>query len=74
VAQVKGLEFDYVILVEVSAGTYPDTAAARRLLHVGATRAIHQLWVTSVATPSPLIRQALPRSGDADAVTIPTSR
>ena len=30
-------------------------AAARRLLHVGATRAIHQLWLTSVATPSPLV-------------------
>jgi DNA helicase-2/ATP-dependent DNA helicase PcrA len=59
VAQVKGLEFDYVILVEVSAATFPDTAPARRLLHVGATRAIHQLWLTSVATPSPMIRQAL---------------
>jgi DNA helicase-2/ATP-dependent DNA helicase PcrA len=69
VAQVKGLEFDYVLLVEVSAGTYPDTAAARRLLHVGATRAIHQLWVTSVATPSPLVRQALATAGDDDDVT-----
>jgi DNA helicase-2/ATP-dependent DNA helicase PcrA len=56
VSQVKGLEFDYVVLVEASAAHYPDTAAARRLLHVGATRAIHQLWLTSVATPSPLLR------------------
>lgn len=55
VGEVKGLEFDYVVLLEASARHYPDTAAARRLLHVGATRAIHQLWLTNVATPSPLI-------------------
>ena len=59
VSQVKGLEFDYVILVEASARHYPDTPGARRLLHVGATRAIHQLWLTTVATPSPLLSQAL---------------
>ncbi|MCH2187893.1 ATP-binding domain-containing protein [Myxococcota bacterium] len=53
--QVKGLEFDYVILVDVDASHFPDTSAARRLLHVGATRAIHQLWLTSVATPSDLV-------------------
>jgi DNA helicase-2/ATP-dependent DNA helicase PcrA len=56
IEQVKGLEFDYVILVEVSASNFPDQPAARRLLHVGATRAVHQLWLTSVATPSPLVR------------------
>ena len=55
VAQAKGLEFDYVILLEADARSYPDTPASRRLLHVGATRAIHQLWVTSVGTPSPLL-------------------
>ena len=53
--QVKGLEFDYVILVDVDAAHFPDTPPARRLLHVGATRAIHQLWLTSVATPSELV-------------------
>jgi len=56
IEQTKGLEFDYVILVEVSASHFPDRAGARRLLHVGATRAVHQLWLTSVATPSPLVR------------------
>jgi DNA helicase-2/ATP-dependent DNA helicase PcrA len=59
VAEVKGLEFDYVVLIEVSAAHYPDAPGARRLLHVGATRAIHQLWLTSVATPSPLLRSAV---------------
>ena len=56
IAQVKGLEFDYVILLDVDAVNYPDTPAARRLLHVGATRAIHQVWLTSVGRPSPLVR------------------
>jgi DNA helicase-2/ATP-dependent DNA helicase PcrA len=59
IEQVKGLEFDYVILVEVSAATFPDTPAARRLMHVGATRAVHQLWLTSVATPSVLVRHQM---------------
>ncbi len=59
IEQVKGLEFDYIILVEVSATHFPDRPGARRLLHVGATRAVHQLWLTSVATPSPLVRAAL---------------
>ena len=59
VAAVKGLEFDYVILVETSAHHYPDTAEARRVLHVGATRAVHQLWLTSVAAPSPVVREAM---------------
>ena len=55
IEQVKGLEFDYVILVDVDAALYPDTSEARRRLHVGATRAIHQLWLTSIATPSPMV-------------------
>lgn len=58
VPQAKGLEFDYVILADVNATEYPDTHAARRLLHVGATRAVHQLWVTSTGEPSPLLKGA----------------
>ena len=49
--QVKGLEFDYVI-AEVIMTHFPERPGARRLLHVGATRAIHQLWLTSVGTPT----------------------
>ncbi|MEO2169567.1 MAG: 3'-5' exonuclease, partial [bacterium] len=52
---VKGLEFDYVILVDVNSHDYPDTPRARRSLHVAATRAIHQLWVISSDRPSPLL-------------------
>ncbi len=56
VAKVKGLEYDYVVLVEVTEAMYPDAVAARHLLHIGATRAAHQLWVTtSLETPSPLL-------------------
>jgi DNA helicase-2/ATP-dependent DNA helicase PcrA len=55
VIQAKGLEFDYVVLLDVSAPSYPDTPSARRILHVGATRAAHQLWVTSVGPASPLL-------------------
>lgn len=59
VQQVKGLEFDYVIVLEASAAYYPDAPHARRLLHVAATRAIHQLWLTSVGTFSPMVRETL---------------
>ncbi|MCR9097916.1 MAG: ATP-binding domain-containing protein [bacterium] len=57
VTQVKGLEFDYVIVLDVDAKNYPDTPASRRQLHVAATRAVHQLWMTSVGTPSPLVSE-----------------
>ena len=53
--QAKGLEFDYVILLDVSSDAWPDTPAARRQLHVGATRAAHQLWVTYIGEPSPIL-------------------
>jgi DNA helicase-2/ATP-dependent DNA helicase PcrA len=59
-ARVKGLEYDYVILVEVTEAMYPDQVAARHLLHIGATRAAHQLWITTLsANPSPLLPAAL---------------
>jgi DNA helicase-2/ATP-dependent DNA helicase PcrA len=53
--QVKGLEFDYVLIIECSARYWPDTPHFRRLLHVAATRAVHQLWLTSVGSPSPVL-------------------
>ncbi len=55
VEQAKGLEFDYVVLLDVTGEHYPSQPRARRLLHVGATRAIHQLWLAAVGTPSPLV-------------------
>jgi DNA helicase-2/ATP-dependent DNA helicase PcrA len=60
IEHAKGLEFDYVVLVDVSRTSFPDGARWRRLLHVGATRAIHQLWVTSASQPSPLVAGLTP--------------
>jgi DNA helicase-2/ATP-dependent DNA helicase PcrA len=59
VKQTKGLEFDIVILLEASQDSYPDHDHARRMLHVGMTRAAHQLWVTYTGEPSPLLPAAL---------------
>ncbi len=55
IRQVKGLEYDYVVLVDVNASTYPADDESRHLLHIGATRAAHQLWVVSTGKPSPLV-------------------
>jgi DNA helicase-2/ATP-dependent DNA helicase PcrA len=55
VCQVKGLEFDYVVLTDVNASTYSTDAESRHLLHIGATRAAHQLWLLSSGPPSLLI-------------------
>jgi DNA helicase-2/ATP-dependent DNA helicase PcrA len=63
VTQVKGLEFDYVIMVETNAQSYPDAHWARHLMHIGVTRAAHQLWLISTSDPSPLIPQALRDGG-----------
>jgi DNA helicase-2/ATP-dependent DNA helicase PcrA len=59
VRQVKGLEFDYVVLVEVSDAAYPVDDEARHLLHIGATRAAHQLWVLVTGKPSQLLPESL---------------
>ena len=59
IRQVKGLEFDYVILVEVTESAYPVETDARHLLHIGATRAAHQLWILSSGKPSLLLPEAL---------------
>ncbi|MFW7380551.1 MAG: UvrD-helicase domain-containing protein [Oligoflexus sp.] len=53
--QVKGLEFDYVIVPDAGDHFYKDKPEDRRLLHVAATRAIHQLWVMTLGKPSKII-------------------
>jgi DNA helicase-2/ATP-dependent DNA helicase PcrA len=55
ITQVKGLEFDYVVLLDVDRASYPDDTASRYLLHIGATRAAHQLWLVACRAPSPLL-------------------
>jgi DNA helicase-2/ATP-dependent DNA helicase PcrA len=59
VRQVKGLEFDYVILCEVTESTYGEDHEARHLLHIAATRSSHQLWVLASGKPSRILPQDL---------------
>ena len=61
IRQVKGLEYDYVILVDVNATSFPDNDEARYQLHIAATRAAHQLWLISTEKPSPLVPAWLDR-------------
>jgi len=56
VEQVKGLEFDYVVIPDADSHVYKDDPYSRRLMHVSVTRAVYQLWVFSTATPSIIIR------------------
>lgn len=55
VDNAKGLEFDYVVVPDATAGAYPMTDEARRRLHVAVTRTSHQLWIVSCGPPSPLL-------------------
>lgn len=54
--EVKGLEWDYVVLPDVTARAYPVDDEARRRLNVAVTRAAHQLWVLSYDLRSRLLR------------------
>jgi len=59
VSQVKGLEYDYVVLLDADDASYPEDAASRYLLHIGATRAAHQLWLVACRNPSRLLPEGL---------------
>ena len=64
IRQVKGLEFDYVVIVECNRSTFPIDDETRHLLHIAATRAAHQLWVFSTGVPSLLIPESLVKAAD----------
>jgi DNA helicase-2/ATP-dependent DNA helicase PcrA len=56
VDEIKGLEFDYVIVPDADAATYPGDAASRRALYVAITRARHQLVLAlSKGAKTPLL-------------------
>jgi DNA helicase-2/ATP-dependent DNA helicase PcrA len=63
VRQVKGLEFDYVVLAEANDASFPADDEARHLLHIAATRAAHQLWILTSDRPSRLLPEALREQG-----------
>jgi len=59
VRQVKGLEFDYVVLLDPTRQNYPDQVPSRHLMHIAATRAAFQLWLVCSGERSPLISEEL---------------
>lgn len=50
----KGLEFDAVLICDVSAENY-HSEADKRLLYIGCTRALHRLYLLWEGQPSPLL-------------------
>ncbi|MEX0877225.1 MAG: UvrD-helicase domain-containing protein [Phycisphaerales bacterium] len=64
----KGLEFDRVVVPDVSETNYNATID-RHMLYVACTRAMHRLTLTTAAELSPFLRQAL----DGDILEIRTA-
>lgn len=64
VRHVKGLEFDYVIVLDPTAQNYPNRTEARHLLHIASTRTAHQLWFVCSGQASELLPGDLVASGD----------
>ena len=59
VRQVKGLEFDYVVVLDPTRQNYPERDESRHLLHIACTRTAYQLWLICAGEPSPLVPQEL---------------
>ncbi|MFK7826703.1 MAG: 3'-5' exonuclease [Oligoflexales bacterium] len=59
VASVKGLEFDYVVIPDANTSTYGEDALSRKTFYVALSRAMHQLWMISIGTPSLLLPSKL---------------
>lgn len=59
IRQVKGLEFDYVVLLDVNDNTFGNDDESRHLFHIAATRAAYQLWLVVTGKDSPLIPDEL---------------
>lgn len=57
--QIKGLEFDAVIVVDPNTGRYPDNDQGRRYLYTVATRAKEWLDFICEGEPSPLLMRAV---------------
>lgn len=53
----KGLEFDAVLLVDVDEAHYKDTKHDAKLLYVGCTRSLHDLWIFYSGERSPLLQK-----------------
>lgn len=64
VRQVKGLEFDYVVILDPTTQNYPEVVESRHLLHIAATRAAHQLWLICAGPVSKLIPEDVIVAGE----------
>lgn len=53
----KGLEFDAVLLIDVDEEHYKNTKHDAKLLYVGCTRSLHDLWIFHSGEASPLIKE-----------------
>lgn len=57
VEDAKGLEFDTVIIADISNDTYPEEELSTRLMYVAITRALHRLILLENSNSSPLLVQ-----------------
>ena len=73
VHDVKGLEFDHVVVPDANAVTYPDAPDARRALYVAVTRASVQVAVGAIGTASPLLRGVTLRNAASEGGANPTN-
>lgn len=55
VEDAKGLEFDTVIIADISKETYPEAELSTRLMYVAITRALHRLIILENSNKSPLL-------------------
>ena len=55
VENIRGLEFDYVVIPDANEINYTFNAYSRKRLHLAMTRAIHQLWILSTGNQTALI-------------------
>jgi DNA helicase-2/ATP-dependent DNA helicase PcrA len=55
----KGLEFDAVLIADVDPLHYEQSFQDAKLLYVGCTRALHELWLFYIENASPLITNLL---------------
>ncbi|MEG7967224.1 HelD family protein [Bacillus cereus group sp. Sample30] len=53
----KGLEFDAVLLIDVDEEHYKNMKHDAKLLYVGCTRSLHDLWIFHSGEASPLIKK-----------------
>jgi hypothetical protein len=53
--QVRGLEFDHVVIADSSAATFGDDVVSRRAMYVAITRARRSVQFASVGTPAAML-------------------